>query len=842
MKAKAKKIRLSRNPFFWKKSYKHTPSTSDLTCLFEDFKGFWGVERPLVVDPMAGGGSIPFEAMRLGLPVVAGELNPVAFVILKGTLEYPAKFGKRLLPAVERFCKEVHEAAKMELEEFFPKQPGEQVYAYLWARTIRCPGCGLIIPLSPNWWIVNKEKESVAIKLVVPKSGDTCSFEIVPNPKKQGLNPDKGTAKGGSAECPRCHMVIDEESVKLEAQNGRMGHQLYCVCIKEGLRKKKWDFRAPTEQENEAVKKAELTLKNKLPKWRALHLLPSEMIPDGLKTREVLNFGITSWPDMFNPRQLLTHLTYLEKFLEAKERLFSGKNRGSEEWEFAEAVVTYGAMVFDTCLDYNCLLSLWHSTRNKIAHMMSLQAFPFKWSYAEWNQLVPKGGYEWALSKVLDALEEIISLLPPNPHKPLIYCGSATRIPLEDKSVPCIVVDPPYAENVMYAELSDFFYVWLKRLLGDIFPDLFKTELTEKDEEALANPARFKGKGKSAKKLAQEDYRTKLEACFREMYRILRDDGVMTVMFTHRAAEAWSSLATALMNAGFTFVSSWPVSTEASDKYGKRGKGALKFTVLLTCRKRKKNHPGIWEHIKDELRQIAKQKIEEYEKLGISGPDLKVSVYAPVLGKFADYYPVKTATGKEIDPQQALDLITEVLNERFLQEIGIENVDKETAAYLNLLALSPTAKIEYERARLATVFGGLVTLDTLDVKSTYGLVEKKGKEVRILSARERQALGIIDPLDVKTLKTAIDQVHAAILLYERGGITEVKRLMEEKNLYTTGPPLLAVLQAYARYAENCADENFEKDASTAKVLLEVLGKTIKWAPKKGERLDHYLES
>jgi putative DNA methylase len=166
-------------------------------------------------------------------------------------------------------------------------------------------------------------------------------------------------------------------------------------------------------------------------------------------------------------------------------------------------------------------------------------------------------------------------------------------------------------------------------LIGRRIPRCFKQNLTEKEEEAVANPARFKGMGKSAKKLAQEDYKTKLEACFREMHRILQDDGVMTVMFTHRAAEAWSSLATALMNAGFTFVSSWPVHTEPPEKYAKRGKGVLKVTILLTCRKRRANHPGIWEHIKDELRQIAKQKIEEYTKLGISGPDLKVSVYGP---------------------------------------------------------------------------------------------------------------------------------------------------------------------------------------------------------------------
>jgi adenine-specific DNA methylase len=841
--AKSTGVKLKENPFFWKRAFEHVPSNQELDKFHTLLKEFWGVECPLVVDPMAGGGSIPFEVMRLGLPVVAGELNPVAFIVLKGTLEYPAKFGERLLKAVERFCKEVHETAKADLEEFFPKQPGEQVYAYLWVRTIRCPSCGLVIPLSPNWWIVrsSKDEESVAVKVVVPENGDACSFEIVSSPKRYGLNPDKGTVKGGSAECPRCHTVIDGGEVKRIAQNGGMGHQLYCVCVKSQVprkKKQKWNFRAPTKQENEAIGKAEKFLAKNLPKWMGQNLVPVENFPETANDTRPIQYGMPRWCDLFNPRQLLTHLTYLEKFLEAKERLFAGKEQGSEEWEFAEAIVTYGAMVFDTCLNYNALLSRWHFRRTRISPVMELQAFPFKWSYAEWSQI--ETGYKWAVFKILKSLRQIIELLPEDPLKPFVYCGTATKIPLEDKSVPCIVVDPPYAENVMYAEVSDFFYVWLKRLLGDIFPEVFKSELTEKEEEVVANPARFKGMGKSAKKLAQEDYRMKLEACFREMHRILKDDGVMTVMFTHRAAEAWSSLATALINAGFTFISSWPVHTEPPEKYAKREKGVLKVTILLTCRKRKANHPGIWEHIKDELRQIAKQKIEEYVKLGISGPDLKVSVYGPVLGRFADYYPVKTATGKEVDPHEALDLVAEVLNEKFLQETGIENADKETAAYINLLAMFPTAKTEYEEARLATVFGGLVTLDTLDVKGAYGLIEKIGKDIRILSARERQALGIIDPYDAKTLKTAIDHVHAAILLYERGGLVQVKHLMQEKNLDIAGSPFQVVLQAYARYAENSADENFKRDASIAKALLVALGGTMNWAPKKEERLDHYF--
>jgi adenine-specific DNA methylase len=842
--AKASGVRLAENPFFWKRAYEHVPSERELSKFHGLLREFWGVERPLVVDPMAGGGSIPFEAMRLGLPVVAGDLNPVAFVCLKGTLEYPARFGKKLLAAVESFCKEIHEAARTGLEEFFPKQIGEKVYACLWARTIKCSSCGLTVPLSPYWWIVrtSRDEDNVAAKLTAPKAGDLCSFEIVESPKSRGLDPDKGTVKGGRVECPRCHTVIDGAEVKREAQNGRMGHQLYCVCVKSrsvGKNRAKWDFRLPTKSEEEAVQRAQTRLREKLLNWTKLGLVPNEVIPEGLKTREPLNFGMPRWCDLFNPRQLLTHLTYLEKFQQTKERLFVGKERDSEEWDFAAAITTYAAMVFDTCVTYNCLLTRWAPDRSIIKGSMDVQAFPFRWSYAEWNQLISGAGYEWASSKVMDAMKEIIELLGSNSREAQVYCGTATRIPLKDNEAPCIVVDPPYAANVMYAEVSDFFYVWLKRLIGDIFPNIFRSTLTEKEDEAVANPARFKGTGGSAKKLAQEDYKTKMEACFREMHRILKDDGIMTVMFTHRTAEAWSSLATALMNADFTFLSSWPVHTEPPEKFGKMGKGVLKVTVVLTCRKRIANHPGIWEHIADELREVAKQKIEEFTKLGINGPDLKVSVYGPVLGKFADYYPVKTATGKEINPQQALDLVTDVLNEKFLQEAGIQNTDKETAAYINLLATFPTAETEYEEARLATVFGGLVTLDTLDVKGTYGFVEKDGKNIKILSARDRQALGIIDPYDTKTLKTTIDHVHAAILQYERDGLIQVKRLMQEKNLDTAGSPFPTVLQAYARYAENSSNESFQKDAAIAKALLAALGKSIEFAPKKGERLDHY---
>jgi adenine-specific DNA methylase len=402
----------------------------------------------------------------------------------------------------------------------------------LWARTVKCPSCGLTIPLSPNWWIVREEKPTdIAIKLVVDENSDTCTFEIVSNPKAKGLDPDKGTDVGKSARCPRCRTTVDSDFVKREAQEGRMGHQLYAIEVKVAGKR---SFKTPTKEELEAVEKAERILTEKLHLWERNGLVPNEPVPDGLKTRELINFGMLRWRDLFNPRQLLTHLTYLEKFLEVKRELLSKAVR-EEDREFYKAAITYGALVFDTCLSYNCLLSRWDTTRTKVTNMMELQAFPFKSSYAEGNQLNML--WPWATDKVLDALQEIIRLLPNKTGNVSVYCGDAASIPLSDKSVDCIVVDPPYYENVMYSEVSDFFYVWLKRLIGDLYPEAFRYELTPKEEEAVANPARFKG-AKRAKELANKHYESKIEACFREMKRVLRDDGVMTVMFTHRKAEA----------------------------------------------------------------------------------------------------------------------------------------------------------------------------------------------------------------------------------------------------------------------------------------------------------------
>lgn len=834
VRAKAEKRKI-KNPCDWKQSYK-VPISKEMLGLINSFT----TEKPLIVDPFAGGGSIPLETIRLGLPVIANDLNPVAYICLKGTVEYPAKYGPRLLTAVKEFCDEIHQSALAELTEYYPRKENEEVYAYLWSRTVSCPQCSLEIPLTPHWWAINTDRQKVAIRPIVPEEGTRCSFTVIEDPKKYDFDPDSGTTSGGGAVCLRCHSTMSSDQIKTEAQAGRMGHQLYCVCNKVPKlrgRGKAWRFEAPTQADYLAVDMADQYLLDHKEQLIKENFLPSEEVPFGLKTRELLRMGMDHWYDLFNPRQLMAHSIYLKHFRNKKNDLFSRLTPGSNEWEFATAVSVYGAMVFDSCVDYNSIVCMWDSKRTKIAHTMSLQAFPFKASYSEFdnaNMLWP-----WCQQKTLEALQEIISLLPSEPGSVNILNQNAASLPCDDKSIPVIITDPPYSENVMYAEISDFFYVWLKRLIGDLFPKQFSEDLTNKSDEAVANPARFNGaKRGQSKILAQQDYAAKMEAAFREMHRILTDDGIVCVMFTHRKAEAWEGLAESLMNAGFILRASWPIHTEPSKKFAKVNKGTLKVTVLLYCRKRPDRRPGRWEDVVDEIRETAKEKVVEYQGYGITGPDLLVSLYGPALGRFSEYYPVKDITGRIVRAREALAAVAEVVNEYLTGDI--RGADMESLAYLNLLRSAPGLTIETDLARLSTVFGGNTSLDALDVKGGAGLVEKDGKDVKILTARQRLEMGVLSPDRPTSFKGLMDVVHAAILLYERQGIGTVQRMLEEVGRDAHDAGVISVLGAIGAIGEDGSAE-LVAEARIANALLEALGHTSAGVGKTGERITHWIE-
>jgi putative DNA methylase len=441
------------------------------------------------------------------------------------------------------------------LRPFFTDLPEDAIGAcYLWARTVVCPTTGKPVPLSPNWWL-RKGADPIAVRLIADPQEDRCRFEIVRGRVAcEKAKPDNGTIRHGTAISPWTGEAMDGDYIKREAQAGRMGQQLYAVGIKKAG---DFDFRAPTADDEAAYERAVQELKKRRPAWEAAGLVPNEPRFKGSSDRSVA-YGITTWDECFSPRQLLAHLVILEELRRLSEQI-----RQELPKDRAAAVITLLSFAIGKAINYSSRLCVWHAPRSTMANTFSKHDFAFCWSHGEFDasrNLLP-----WALEQVLDAYEGMARLVHPTASMPMfadrveppiqrltVTRGNAQNLKgIPTGGIRLICVDPPYYDNVQYAELSDFFYVWMKRALGDVHPDLLGGfEVVPKDDEAVANPARF-AHSKKKRELAEQDYENKMRACFQEMHRILADDGVLTVMFTHKKVEAWDTLGSSLIQAGF---------------------------------------------------------------------------------------------------------------------------------------------------------------------------------------------------------------------------------------------------------------------------------------------------
>lgn len=773
------------------------PSPEDLTLLRDLLEHAWGARDIAVMDVTAGGGSIPFEALRYGFTTYANELNPVASVVLKATLDYPARFGRELADDIQYWGNEWARRVEAKLKPYFLNQPNDYKPTYLWARTVACPTTGKPVPLSPNWWL-RRGDDPVAVKLIADPAWDAPQFVI-----KRGdaidFDPDAGTVNRGVGLSPWTGEAIPGDYIKAEAQAGRMGQMLYAVANKQPGTP---DFRLPTAADLEGVRRAGIALAERLPRWEAAGLVPNEPYPEVSNDPRPLIYGMLTWADFFSPRQLLAMLTFLETLRELGEEI-----RAAMEADRAEEVETYLAMALDKCPNYNCFQSRWHPPRAVIAPVFDRHDFSFKWTFAEFDaaaNLLP-----WGVEQVVDAYKGMAELASPAqyplwrnesvpPYERLaVWQGSATDLSqVPDGSIHNITFDPPYYDNVMYAELSDFFYVWLKRSVGHLFPQFFRDPLTNKDDEAVANVARFEGVGRSKRALAEQDYQRKMEAIFRECHRVLRDDGVMTVMFTHKRVEAWDTLASALINAGFSVQASWPVHTESEHSLHQAKKNAAQSTILLACRKRSKRSDGEpvwWEDIEGQVRRVARERAAEFAAQGVTGVDLYISTFGPVLSVISAHWPVITSaiderTGEPLPlrPETALDLAREeviTLRKRGLLLGRDIKFDAVTDWYLMAWDAFKAAEFPYDEARKLAIALG-VDLDG-EIRDRQRLVVRKGSSVVLQEPRQRRRRGIVDP-DAEQFTTWIDAVHTALLVLQEDGTPACEAFLLNRGLLSDG--------------------------------------------------------
>lgn len=669
---------LGLNPYGYERAFKYLPSPEEQEWLQSEIARVAG-GTPSVLDPTAGGGSIPFESLRLGLATQANDLNPVAVLVQRGTYEFPLKYGVGVKVEFERIAKRFVEVAEPRFAGLFAPEPEDaQVLGYLWARTVHCPHCEGLVPLSPNWRLA---PDGTGVRLRPHQGtgvGDKSrhvSFFIVNKVKEQSA----GTVSGGDATCPfeDCGRLISGDHIKAEAQAGRMGEQLYTVVFKKkvitgrtksGKPKEKWvrGYRAP-RPEDDLSELVQARLDDKLPYWEALDMVPTELVAPGHKTEEPLRYGMKRWQDMFSPRQLLGHGTAVEVFRELIE-----EERAAGRWsDIVGAAFAYLSLTLDKMLNYNSRMSVWMSTREVIANTFNRHDFAFCWSHAEMPPLIVGLGYDWAIEQTAKCIGELVELARPDatgtlerqtslfdrpaadrpfvPSPVTLTCKSGDSLDhIADASIDAVVMDPPYYDNVMYAELSDFFYVWLKRTAGYAYPEFFRRSLTDKENEAVANPAKFKGE-KGAKVLAGRDYQHRMAAIFIEMRRVLKPDGIMTLMFTHKATGAWDALTKGLMEAGFAITASWPLNTEAEASMHIKDKSAANSTVFLVCRPL--NHldaeTRYWEDVEPKVRAAVRDRIGAFQKGGIRGVDLYLSCFGPALEVFSQAWPLVRGTPRQ---------------------------------------------------------------------------------------------------------------------------------------------------------------------------------------------------
>lgn len=826
--------------FRYSLAYKNKPSTQDLNTLHAVLIRRWG-RLPQVLDPTAGGGSIPFTAQRYGLPAHANDLNVVAVGVLEASLDVPARHGRDIVPDLQKWGQVLVDRIGQKLEPFFALDDEvEGVTAYLWAHTVACPRTGGPVPLSPNWWLDRKAGVAVQPAPEVDESGNpgAVTFRLVDDCRAEGYDPNNGTVSRGEAVSLWDGLAIDGDYIKAEAQEGRMWTTLYAVRCKRPKpsgRGSMYYYRIPTRTDHQAASLAVAKLEELEAKWADEDVLPTEEIGNGSKTSEPLRYGMRTWRSMFTPRQQLAHGTFIAEWRKLLTEVSDavGEDRG-------RAVMGLLAMMQSKALNYNARLSAWHPTRAAIANVFDRHDFAFKWTFGEYD--AARALWPWCLRQLLDAYAGLVDVMYPEetggtlwstaglehpvPAAVNVSAASATDLDhLPAESIECVNIDPPYYDNVQYAELADFFYVWEKRTLGRLNPERFAADLTDKDNEAVTNPARFDFvKGKQRRLLADADYESKMRDIFAEARRVLRDNGVMVIWFTHKKAEAWDTLGAALMDAGFTIETSWPINTEAANSLHQANVNAAKSTIVLVCRKRLVDDTSkvFFEDIEADMRAAARQGAENFEPIvGHGGVDLMLSTYGPTLSVLSRRWPVyrseADASGNlvPIRPEEALDIArAEVAKLRIARLVGHERRFDPTTDFVVLSwSLFADVGFPFDEARKLALGVGADVNGLIDDK----VLAKKGSNVSLVDPRDRVQRRLKPEGPFANLH---DAVSVMLRLYTTDGAGAVRSWLVEHG-YEHSTEFKEAVLALANAVPRVQDQDGKWSVELAEVIDEV---------------------
>jgi adenine-specific DNA methylase len=781
----------------------------------QEIKKAYGGRAPKVLDPFAGGGAIPLEAMRLGCEATAIDINPVAWFILKCTLEYPQKLAGKTwsLPefilrnetfmrnfftkakgysktetakALERLGRKLKEGeqgtldfkvadkgsieadlawhvrawgqwvlerARKELAQYYPvyadfealdlknfrpyeKQPMRLVplkddgtpdihafnkefnndylvdkrsprwidkpaVAYLWARTVKCKNCRAIMPLLKTRWLCKKDKKRVLLTMEANREKTGVVFGIEKDVPLKGSNTaqrreyDKkigaGTMSRSGAKCPCCGVIMTMEDIRLEGQAGRLNALMTAVVL-EGQNGK--EYRLPLNHEIEKVIEAE----DVLPSLFAQ--IPFGLPEEPLPGKEALGFrvplyGYNRWKALFTPRQLLVIGTLV--------RLINSIDFSGYDHDWAEATNSYLACILNKVADYNSAFVAWQPNGAKGSNTFQRWALPMKWDFSENNILdSDSGGWisiaDWVSAPLGGSLTEAALHAPPAE----VLKISATSLLCGREDIDVIITDPPYYDAISYSDLMDFFYVWLRRILFEKSAEhreVFKNPLSPKwdhdsnEGELIDDASRHDGDKVKSKAI----YEDGMYRVFVRCYKTLKNDGHLVIVFAHKQPDAWETLVSAIIRAGFTVDGSWPIQTEMGNRTRSQSSAALASSVWLVCKKRPINARHGWDNqVLEEMRENIRERLREFWDAGIRGPDFVWAGTGPALEAYSKHPVVKKAN----DPGQVMTvseflthvrrIVVDFVVGRMLsgdgaeapEETSVDRLDEPTCYYL----------------------------------------------------------------------------------------------------------------------------------------------------------------
>jgi putative DNA methylase len=783
----------------WETSYPDNPQGQRIIGLARELvRAAYDGRAPVVLDPFAGGGAIPLEAGRLGCEPIANEYNPVAYLILRASCEYPQRYGavdravpntdsgilsrqdaaNPLVRDLDKWANRILEHARERIGVLYPPgSDGRPIVAYFWARTAPCsnPTCRGEIPLLRSLYLCKKPKKRIGLKMSVDKLRKAATFEVV---RGTELRETSGTTLGrGNVRCPFCEQITPVSDVRKAGLDGRLGQRMVAVIIDTAEGK---DYRSIEEVDLQAFRRA-----SAIPVDPPSELILPEITAEGVED-DVSNstgirvhlYGMRTWGSLFNHRQLVA----METFTSCLHEALDSMRQEVPDEQYRVALGTYLGLWLSRNSMRMSTVGSWHTSEEKVEKPFEGARLSMKVDYPEANPFSDVSG---GFANQLDFMTRFIERESPSGSTPArVLLGDGATMDLGDSSVDAVVTDPPYFDEAAYADLSDFFYPWLKRAISDVVPDVLATPQTPKSEEATALKHRHRGSAKAA----DEHFQSKLAAVFANAKRSTKLTGTFSIIFAHQETDAWTALVRSLFAAGLTIDATWPIEMEMKNRPRAQNSAALQTSIAVICRPRVVATATSYKEIKGEIEEVVGQSVKRFWEYGFRGADLIVACYGPTVGVFGRYERVEKADGTIVEIPELLNLARTAARSAIAGDFRGDNISTIYYVWANLYGAGDQP---WDDARLLVQIGG-DDEQSLELASGAGIFVVRGAECRLAMLSDRITRR---NLGVDRNAPLIDSLHRAMHLWKEERRVDLITHLRDHGLLDDGAVFWKLAQA-----------------------------------------------